>query len=498
MRDLIKIVETVELDESAGFAGRVAGEKFKNSSGQTITFNSLDFYPGDEGAYATPEEMQAAVDKITDELEPLTWVNNPATGMLSFGITGLTDDATGKRFYLGRFYKTINPVRRKNAWDYKPALPDYIYQSTKGVKESIKVKPTDLLTNFADQTVESLAQQIINKAGANSDIANAVNAFLSAKKFPIHVPRGKLHVEAFRDYFCEMLQPMAIVRGMVGGDVTDAAATFFGKGRGFRDCTISFNTTKGGGLHDSLLTNPEGKQIKISSKGAGGAVASTGNLLDTVNQLKGTAIGKKLLSQYAEEVSILEMIVKGGNKRAPLDLGMVYEIITPEEAGQIQSLEALSPGDEVLGTGTLSKKLEGIYSKYKEKDPRKTVPVYHMTASLAKEVTRYINEHTQFSHAACDILNHGALVQVYTTVTETKDEIIITNFDPHWPSKAVTQVLITTEKAYWSTGAQGIFNFQVNVNGYKSPAPAQEPPTPVVRPKRAKSDQVGRARRPGA
>ena len=97
----------------------------------------------------------------------------------------------------------------------------------------------------------------------------------------------------------------------VKGNAEEAADIFFGGG-GYSDCTISFNTNTIGGLYDSLLVNPEGKQIKLSSKGKDGASASVTNLQKAVEELKIAPAGKKLLAKYADEIDILNIIQKNG------------------------------------------------------------------------------------------------------------------------------------------------------------------------------------------
>ena len=86
-----------------------------------------------------------------------------------------------------------------------------------------------------------------------------------SQDLPATVPAGSLDQAAFQDYFCELLGPIALVQGKkVGGNALEAADIFFGGGD-YSDCTISFNNNTIGGLYDSLLVNPEGRQIKLSS-----------------------------------------------------------------------------------------------------------------------------------------------------------------------------------------------------------------------------------------
>ena len=73
-----------------------------------------------------------------------------------------------------------------------------------------------------------------------------------------------------------------------------------------------------------------------------------------------------------------------------------------------------------------------------------------------------INEETDFSMAAADILNHGPLLQMYTTAKLSKDSIItLEPFRCVYPTTLVTTVKISAGKTYYSTGNKGNFVFEI-------------------------------------
>jgi hypothetical protein len=275
-----------------------------------------------------------------------------------------------------------------------------------------------------------------------------------------------MNPDAFRDYFCEMLQPIALVMGKnVTGNAADAADIFFGGGGGYADCTISFNTNTIGGLYDSLLVNPDGRQIKLSSKGKDGASASVTNLLKSVEELADKPSGKKLLTKHKEAVEILTTINRDGLFGAPLTLAVKYSIITPEEAAQIPKLKGMGPKDAIVGEGILSPRLEKFYTNRKSKDPKRVIPLEHMTASIAFNVADHVNKKTNFGQAASEILNNAALVQMYTYTKVSDDYITITELGAEYPSKTVTGVYLDASKVYFSTGGKGNFVFTIMKNG---------------------------------
>ena len=460
MRDILNLLDNIILTEGRGLAARVPGEQFKNAQGDVITFQSLDFYP-ERGKFGTPDEMQAAIDQLGLNIH---WTNKSNVGTLGFGVATFTD-VNNNPYYLGRYYKEISANRINNDWQHDAIPGGFKYQSKAGQKENTGYKPSEVLTQFKNNTPDSIAQQIIAKFGADSDEAAALNAFMSTNKFPVTFPKGGINFTAFRDYFCEMLQPMALVMNKpVKGNAAEAASVFF-NGGGYEDCSVSFNTGVTGGLYDSLLVNPDGKQIKLSSKGKSGANASVVNLLKSIEELKVAPKGANLLTKHKDVVSILNDIDAKGHFGAPLKLAVDYKLIDPADAVFVLGLRNTGPADPIDWAG--HPKLEKLYAGRKAKNMNAIVPIEHMISAIAYKVADYVNDNTNFGEAAADILNHSALVQMYTEASETKDTISITGFTAVYPSETVTGVLLDASKAYMSTQGKGNFTFKILKNGAK-------------------------------
>ena len=468
MRDLLDLLDRVVLPlaEGVGLANRKPGEKFKNSAGDVVTFQGLEFYP-ESGRFATPEELEAGVDSVLDtkqiDATQIHWINTPNKSAGAFSLATFTGE-DGTPYYLGRWSGANSPNRAENKFAHDDIPGGFKYQSGAGLKENTGYKPSEILTQFQDNTPESILQQIVAKFGQGSDEAVAAQTFISSD-IPCKIPKGNMNPDAFRDYFCEMLQPIALVMGKnVTGNAAEASDIFFG-GSGYADCTISFNTNTTGGLYDSLLVNPAGLQIKLSSKGKNGASASVTNLLKSVEELANAPNGKQLLNKHQEVIEILNIINRDGHFGAPLTLAVKYKIIDPKEAAQIPKLKGLGPKDTVVGSDILSPKLEKFYTNRKSKDPKRVIPLEHMTASIAYNVADYVNKKTNFGQAASEILNNAALVQVYTNTSVSADTITITKMDAVYPSKTVTGVYLDASKVYFSTGGKGNFTFTIMKNG---------------------------------
>lgn len=467
MRDLLNILDNVALTEGVGLSNRKPGEQFKNSVGDLVTFQGLDFFP-DNGAFSA-QELPAAIDAAAQGLgttaDRIHWTNSPLPAGAGFGIARFTGE-TGDTYYLGRYFKTVSPNRVQNNFPHDAIPGGFRFQSRVGQKEASPLKPSTILTHFQNNTPDTILQQVVAKFGADSDEARAMQIFMESD-IPCKIPRGNMNPDAFRDYFAELLQPMALVMGKrVGGNAAEAAEIFF-KGAGFEDCTISFNNNTIGGLYDSLLVAPDGRQIKLSSKGKDGASASVVNLLKSVKELENTANGKKLLKKHEEVIEILQTIDRDGHFGAPLKLAVKYDMITPEEAAQVLKLKGKSYADQIIGSNMLSPRLEKMYQGRKAKDETRVIPIEHMISAIAYRVADHVNKSTNFGEAAAEILNNAALVQMYTDTTSTADTITITRLTAVYPSQTVTGVVLDASKVYFSTGGKGNYTFTILKNGAK-------------------------------
>lgn len=460
MRDLINLIEGV------GLTNRKPGEKFKNHVDDIVTYQNMEFYP-DSGRYGSPDELAAAKVAAVDETgRNVHWVNQPNAGTGGFMISTFTGE-DGNQYYLGKWVKEISPNKAQNNFAHNEIPGGFKFQSKAGQKENSGLKPSEWLTQFQDNTPQTILDQVIAKFGQGSDEANALETFINSD-IPVEVIKGKMNPSAFRDYFAEVLQPIALVLGKnVQGNAAEAAQIFFGPGSDYSDCTISFNNNTIGGLYDSLLVNPEGKQIKLSSKGKDGANASVTNLIKSVQELDAVPAGKKLRATFADEINMLENINSLGHFGAPLAIAQKYKLIDSKEAQQVMSLKALGPNDDIIGAGILSKRLENMYEARKAKDMSRIIPIEHMIAAIAYRVADYVNENTRFGEAASTILNNAALVQMYTDTQDGKDTITVTKLTAVYPSQTVTGVLLDATKAYMSTQGKGNFTFKILKNGAK-------------------------------
>jgi hypothetical protein len=454
MRDLLNILD--QLTESRGLSARQPGEVYSrgDTADDQITFQSLTFYPN-VGSYDSLEQTLAAFDQVQDKLgHPIEKINQPNAGLKAFGIATF-DTAVGTR-YLAKFAKDIKPMRTDNKFFQTADIPGGFSQTdARGSKEKAGYKPSDVLTNFKKQTPKSILAAIGLKFTTQSPEYLASVAITNAREFPVSVDGGDMDFKGFRDYFCEMLQPCVLINGgKVEGNAAQAAAIFMGK-NGYDGCTVSFNENVSGGLYDSLLVSPEGKQIKLSSKGADGAMASSVNLMVALRELEAAGM-PEFAKKYPKVVEILNTIDQGNHDSGPLNLAVQFEIISKDEVTQVMSLKQYTGAKNFnIDKTNLSDNLKQIYKERTAKDLTKVIPLNHLVSSIAYKVCNEVNLKTNFSEAAADILNHSAFVQMYTTATKTKDGQFVVSFNTIWPSKLFTEVTLEAQKSYSSTSSSG-------------------------------------------
>lgn len=485
MRDLINIIT---LNESRGLGARRSGEEFVSTTNpeDKIFVKSVTFYPQEQGAYASYEEMAGELQKIVNAI-PNAYVDligkfspkDLAFGIAIFSRPGSQDLAFVKP------YRSVKPDPTQNQWDNQTGIPGFRYNSKAAAKTQAGMTPQDVLTELSDLNAQQVVDQIHAKFGGNSPLTQFARAVASGQKFPIAIPADPaMSFSAFRDYFCELMHPIALQMGNYTGNAGAAADKFLGVG-GFANTLISFGSDKTEGLSDSILISDTGKKIKVSSKGAVGAEASSKNVLDAVNELQDSELTKK----YAQVIEVIQEVVRGGQAGAPLVLGVRYGIIGPDDATDIQNFKKLPPTTMAAAEKMkLSSRLKTLITERKTNTPDNVNLYFHSIAAVAHRVAEYINENTNFSQAVGEILNNGALVQVYTKATESPDQWTVQGFQTVWPSNAVTGVKFSASKTYYSTGIKGNFTFKILRNGAKdvederSTEPALQPKEPVAAP----------------
>ncbi len=467
MRDILDKLQTLE--ESTGLAGRAPGAVFKNSSGDEIVFNGIKFYPPGGGKL----EGDALQDALAGAPSDVQWLNAKTARVGGFAIANFTD-SSGSEINVGQYFQQINPNLKKNYMPNKVLGYDLDTKASKKNKE--KLKPQDLITgNKENLSIADIMSQLAGTLGTDNPLYEVAHRVALGEPLPLtfNAPPD-VSFSGFRDYFCEILQPIAILKGQYTGNAAEAAEKFLDGS--FQGARITFDESVTAGLSDSILSTKDGKQVLISSKGGSGAKASAKNLYVQIQQLQETPGGKKFLAKYREEVDIITNIVKSGQNGSPLYLAVKYDIITPEEADQIRGLRKMAPIDlKQIGRVPISNKLKQFALDRNTKTPQSTDLYYHILAQVAQLAADQVNDKTDFSKAAAEILNNGALIQVYTKAKQTGNQWTLQEFETVFPSNQIKGVYLDSGKTYYSTDIKGNYTFKIDKGGGKPPKTTSEP-----------------------
>lgn len=470
MRDILDKLET--LTESTGLAGRKPGDVFRNPDGDEMAFNSIQFVPA-KGGKLDAKKLDRAIADMEGQTGGIEWQNarTSRTGGVALAVF---DTADGER-YIGRYLEQTKPNATDN---YVPnQVGDYRLATKTALKAQSGLSPQDLLTNKVNQTSNSIIKQLAVSLGTDHPLYNVAYKLATGSPLPMTFDAPKdISFSGFRDYFCEILQPIALQKGQYTGNAGEAADIFLDGG--FKGTLITFDDSKNAGLSDSLMSTKDGRTIKISSKGGRGATASTKNLIDSIDELSQTPNGKKLLRKYKDVVDILREVQNRGQFGAPLYLGVKFDIIDEDEAEQILELKNHPPIDlrkiEKLG---LSDNLVELALRRSTNAPGKVNLFYHLIAAVAFRAAIEVNDNTDFGKAAADILNNGALVQVYTKAKESKGKWTLDEFQTVYPGQSIKAVYFSAGKTYYSTGIKGNYTFKIDKGGGK---PKDDEPATVT------------------
>jgi len=455
MRDILNLLQ--QLTESTGLAGRKPGDVFRNPEGTEITFNDIKFFP-DGGGKLPPDQLTMAIDQVTQDLGNIQWQNAKSARTGGFAISSFT--TPDGEMYIGQYLEQIKPNKTDN---YVPnKFSDYKFVGKTAAKSQAKLSPQDLLADKLDLTIPMIMNQLASSLGTDNPLYSVAHSVAMGEGLPIEfpIPPG-VSFSGFRDYFCEILQPIALKKGTYTGNGGEAAEKFLDGT--FAKALISFDSSKTAGLSDSIMVNPDGKTVKVSSKGGKGATASAKNLIDSVNDLQQTDNGRKLIKKYSEVINLLRDIQAKGQVGAPLSLGVKYGIIDDADANTIMSLKSSPPVKlNEINKLKISTNLKKLINQRSVRNPEQLNLYYHLIAVVASKAAQQVNEKTNFSKAAADILNNSALVQVHTIAIEGKKSWILKAFQTFYPGDNTKGVYLSADKNYTSNNINGNFTFKID------------------------------------
>jgi len=449
----VKICEIIQtIDESKGLFGRKIGDTFINDNGQKAVFHSIQIYP-ETGAF---EDAQARDNTIADiehqAGETITWVNMPraAPASLAFGIAKLTLE-TGEIMMWGRYYQSV-PKNLIGSWPNGDVPNNWKLQTKSSEKMRSGMTPQDLI---ATEKTFSNPQQVIDWISKNPVDPAIIDGLqqLANGKMPVFHNQAD-NFESIRDYLGEIMQPMALMMGMMSGDANKARIDVLKTS--WKSCTVMWPQAKNTNLIDSMIISNKGASLGISSKGDKGANASTANIWNAIEKAQKND-RQDLLSEHASMIEIMDIINKNSAVEGPIVLGLRFNLISHALSKEIRTLV----NSDEQSTDNLSDEANVLFADY---GSRKSVSGYRvgnvLLSNLAKKVSEKINSVPTFGSGCLAFLNQASILQVYTTAKVVGNDVHITNFKCIYPPDFSGTVMLDAGKNYFSSRIAGKLSFR--------------------------------------
>ena len=439
------------LTDSRGLFGRKTGEQFANDDGEVLTFQTINMYPDDgRKGFDDLAELDGTIDYLQDHYEvEIQWVNASGFKTRAFAIATLTD-GEGASVLWGRWYKEVpdNPI---STWSNKQIPDRWTLQTKTSQKARSGMTPQDLIKT--DSKAFSSSEDIMGQVAPL--VKNEINQglqMLAAGKMPAVFIGQRENLEAIRDHLGEVIQPIALMSGLIGGDADKAAAEILGAP--FSECKVVWPQSKNTRLIDSYFIGPNGRTLGISSKGDKGANASVQNISKAIEEAK--IKNPKLVKKHAKIIEMINIIDKRPAKEGPVALGFVLGLVDEHQANEIMGLVNV-PSKKPKLLSKASRELISTFSA-DTNHPQYSVGLA-LLAALAKQVCHAINNMPEFNSACIDFLNQSALIQVYTDAKAVGEDVHITGFRSVYPPNFSGRVVLTSGKTYYASGIKGKFTF---------------------------------------
>ena len=463
------------ITEARGLFGRTTGDAFIKD-GLQYDFQQITTYPADgTDQFIDAEARDNGVFEVTEELDSeIMWVNNPNNGMLAFGIAELLD-ADGNPIYWGKYFKAIKP-NMFNAWQNTNLPVGFKFGSMGAAKSQANLSPQDLIKTEQEFTQ---TEQIVSIVGSNADDKDAETLVFALEQ----LQHGDTNVTfdgmaddtlALRDYFSEIMQPVALFGKAVTGQAEDARTELAG-GAEWSDCTIRFPMASNEPMIDSIVTAPNGQEIGISTKGGKGADASIKNIYDAVQKAEDLG-NEELIASARYTIDIVNIINDNSAIQGPAEVGKYLKIPGVTNKVQTEIEEYIASGKQDLDG--ISDNATKLFNLANARDGYYTG--YAILTGLSKLVASTINGNSDFSKGGLALLNQSAIIQIYTTVKKTGKDAQLVSFRAVYPPVFDGHLIVNGSKNYMSTTNKGKLAFGFGSAEQLSKAAAMPGSSPVT------------------
>jgi hypothetical protein len=458
-----KIVETRRLEESKGFFGRNEGDKFTHHDGREYSIVQVVAFPDAQTQrFETPQARDEAIKAFQEEHSgaEIEWVNTPRNNMLAFGIAQL-DDQDGNHVFWGKYMQAVS-FDMMGAWANKQTPPGWSLQTKGAQKFASGYDPQHLIaTEQQFVGVDSIVNTVVKNADDQvKEVFKEALQNLAQGNSNVVFPEMYEQQAAIRDYFGEIMQPVALIGGVVKGQAEDARQ-LLADGAEWRDCKVYWPMAMNAPLCDSFMIAPNGAHIGISSKGGQGAAASAKNLNDAVEKAEGNGE---------------DIVAEGGVAKFAADLVKIIAAETalngPVKVAQFLGIDGISDKiqaeiDQYIKEGkadleNMSPQAQKILEPFNVKLETKGFNAgYALLSAVSKTCAKVVNAQDDFSKGAIALLNQSDIIQLYTKMGKRGNDAVLGDFKAVYPPTFSGKVLLEGGKNYYSSRVGGKMAFAI-------------------------------------
>ena len=451
-----------KLVESKGMFGRNEGDTFTHHDGREYSIVQVVAFPDAQTQrFESPEQRDEEIKKFEAEHNSqIEWVNRPNTGMLAFGIAQL-DDQDGNHVFWGRYLKSTS-FDMMGAWQNKQVPAGWALQTKGAQKFAAGYDPQALIkTENRFQGIDSIVNTVVKNADDQvKDVIKEALQNLAQGSGQVVFPEMYEQQAAIRDYFGEIMQPVALMGGVIGGQAEDARREL-ADGAEWRDCQVMWPMSMNAALCDSFMIAPNGAEIGISSKGGQGAAASAKNLNDAV--IKARKDGKDIVepggvSEFAAQ--LVDIIASNTAIEGPIAVGKFLKIPGIDDNLQQEINEYIQSGKSDLDG--LSPQAQKIAEPFAFKLETKGFNTgYALLSAASKTCAKVVNAEEVFSKGAIALLNQSDIIQLYTHMGKDKNDAVLKEFKAVYPPSFTGKVWLEGGKNYYSSRVGGKMAFAI-------------------------------------
>ena len=382
----------INLTEAKGVFGRKAGEPYVHDNGEHAEFVQVQAIPdiSQGGKFEDAEERDIAIKQYEETIHAkIEWVNSPNASMLAFGVAQIrTQD--GKDLFWGRYLKKVG-ADLMGVWANKEIPSGWKLATTGAKKLDVGLDPQTLIGHANYMKGPSPIIQAVQSNASAESVDILVKALQDSAQGQLAVFPGQVGLlPAIRDYFGEIMGPVAMMGGAVQGPAEQARTDLAG-GAEWADLNLFIPMAKNYNLMDSVFIAPDGKQIGISSKGGVGASASAKNLNDAIEKNKDNA---ELMENVKFTKEVVETIAANTAKDAPFVLGEKFGVST----AQLKQEAFLYQKEGKRDYNNISEEAQEVMSKYNfDQSVQGFNTGYAITSAVAKKVAVAVNKNPEFS-----------------------------------------------------------------------------------------------------